>query len=247
MEAPAPGGPAIATVTPILPKPNQSIAITGSRFGNQPPYNGNSSYIRISDLMENWNAGNTVDLVTLDVARWTDNEITIQAFTGPYGDGWSLNNGDLLRIQVWNPQTGAGPAATGVTVLSGSVEPLPTRNEGAAPNVAGTWQGSYSTLSGPLASCPGPVAFDIEIQQDGILVTGTVKDHIPTLADLVSDIDGSVEGLREYSLCSVWERLFSDVLQQSQGHCILSRLQVVNSGTLGPAKPSSPAGMGTHG
>ena len=112
--------PVITSVSPIFAVANQTITITGIGFGDQASYNGDSPYIQVSDLTRNWNAGSagSVDQVTLNVTRWTDNQITIQGFTGSYGGGWSLNGGDLVRIQVWNAQTGAGPASITATATS---------------------------------------------------------------------------------------------------------------------------------
>jgi len=112
------GSPEIESLSKLSPQANQTLNITGHGFGNQNPYNGNSRYILITDLTRSWNAGNTNgnDLVTLKIERWTDTQITIHGFTGAYGRGWSLGPGDKVRIQIWNPQTSAGPAISNITV-----------------------------------------------------------------------------------------------------------------------------------
>jgi hypothetical protein len=112
--------PEIASIGTILPQADQTINITGQGFGEQAPYDGNSRYILVTDLTRNWNAGNSGgnDLVTLRVARWTETQITLEGFTGAYGRGWSLSPGDQVRIQIWNPQSGAGPATSNVTVAA---------------------------------------------------------------------------------------------------------------------------------
>jgi Double zinc ribbon/PEGA domain len=114
------GSPEIEFLSELSPEANQTINITGHGFGNQNPYNGNSRYILITDLTRSWNAGNTNgnDLVTLKIVRWTDTQITIHGFTGAYGRGWSLGPGDKVRIQIWNPQTGAGPAISNIAVAA---------------------------------------------------------------------------------------------------------------------------------
>ena len=62
------------------------------------------------------------DYVTLSIASWTDGEIVIQGFTGEYGqNNWTLNNGDQLTVNVWNPQTGAGPSTCMQTVGADSL------------------------------------------------------------------------------------------------------------------------------
>jgi hypothetical protein len=99
----------------------QTVEITGSCFGT-----GNTSsaadtaYFRISDLTAGWNACWTgdpgTDAVTCNVSSWTNNEITFSGYTGDYGDGsWVVNSGDLIEIQVWNPQSGKGPTTYEVT------------------------------------------------------------------------------------------------------------------------------------
>jgi hypothetical protein len=139
----SPSRPVIASASPIIPAANQNIAITGRGFGNQGPYNGNSPYILITDLTRNWNAGNTGgwDLVTLNVAHWTDTQILISGFAGAYGGGWSLKAGDLVRIQVWNPQTHAGPATITARVAS-SGNPKPN-------TPSQTPQGQAATYTNP--------------------------------------------------------------------------------------------------
>jgi hypothetical protein len=109
--------PAINSVSPILPQASQTITITGSGFGSQQPYSGGSKYIQISDLTAGWNLAYASDAVGLNITSWTDTQISIQGFTGPYGsNGWLLNNGDQALVQVWNAQTGAGPAAYRLTI-----------------------------------------------------------------------------------------------------------------------------------
>jgi hypothetical protein len=148
--------PLITSVSPILPVANQTITIKGIGFGSQASYNGDSPYIQLSDLTRNWNAGNTgkADMVTLDVTRWIDNEITIQSITGSYGGGWSLNSGDIVKVQVWNAQTGAGPASITDTVrppsgapVIASVSPvLPIANQ--TITIAGSGFGSQDPYNG---------------------------------------------------------------------------------------------------
>lgn len=121
--------PRIDAATPILPVASQTIAVRGSGFGTQASYNGDSSSIRITDLTRGWNAGNTGDAVTLNVSAWTDTQITIDGFMGAYNTGgWSLTTGDKVEIQIWNAQTGAGPAVitSNVAALSTPVSPVIT-------------------------------------------------------------------------------------------------------------------------
>jgi len=78
-------------------------------------------FLTIADDTGRWAAGRITpenpDEVTLTVSTWTDTDIIVEGFSGLYGKhGWSLNPGDKLRVRVWNPQTGAGPAECVLTV-----------------------------------------------------------------------------------------------------------------------------------
>jgi hypothetical protein len=113
--------PTITMVSPILPQQTQTITITGSGFGTLQPYDGNSPSIRIHDVTGQWGAGHIgpgdFDAVHLAVASWTDSQIVISGFTGAYGqNNWTLQLGDQVEVQIWNAQTGAGPAIYTLTV-----------------------------------------------------------------------------------------------------------------------------------
>jgi hypothetical protein len=158
-------GPVITSVSSISPTPTQTITITGTGFGTLSPFNGDSPYIRISDVTREWNAGSTrdpgSDLVTLDVTSWTDTQITVAGFTGDYGAppysvpyNWTLNSGDTVDVQIWNAQTSAGPAqftvvvgapATGPVITSvSSILPTPTQTI----TITGTGFGTLSPFNG---------------------------------------------------------------------------------------------------
>ena len=120
--------PTIASVSPIVSQPAQTIVITGSGFGELSAYVGNSRFIRISDD-NGWNAGSArdpgADLVTLAIVSWTDTRIVIGGFRGSYRqNNWKLNPGDNVLVEVWNPQTGAGPAVSTVKVMQATTAPL---------------------------------------------------------------------------------------------------------------------------
>jgi hypothetical protein len=105
----------IGRVSPVAPRQAQTITIRGSGFGTRPAYTGDSDAIRVSDLTRNWNAGWANDpggdKVTLSVASWTDTRIVIAGFGGAYGSEQnSVAAGDNLSFQVWNAQSGVGPA-----------------------------------------------------------------------------------------------------------------------------------------
>ena|SRR5437667_9211021 len=59
--------PVIASINQVLNQADQNVTITGSGFGNQTPYKGNSRYILITDLTRNWSAGGPADCRSL---RW---------------------------------------------------------------------------------------------------------------------------------------------------------------------------------
>ena len=120
---PAAADPAISGVSPILPQANQTITISGTDLGHSRPYVGDSTSIRIRDLTAHWDAGfagdKPFDKIMLAVVSWTDTQIVLGGFRGAYGRGpWRLRPGDQLRIEVWNPQTRAGPAAYETTIAA---------------------------------------------------------------------------------------------------------------------------------
>jgi uncharacterized repeat protein (TIGR03803 family) len=111
--------PHITSVTQVWARSDQTIQISGSGFGSLRPYDGDNAFIEITDLTQNWSAGHTGDAVTLNIGTWSDTLISISYFDGAYGTGnQSLVAGDTVSIQVWNPQTGAGPGKAQVTVLA---------------------------------------------------------------------------------------------------------------------------------
>jgi hypothetical protein len=119
----------ITYVSPIAALETQTITISGSGFGTNAPYIGDSDYIVFTDVTAGgWEAGynhglfNSHNGTTLDITSWTDTSIVIAGFAGTYNYN-PLNNGDVIDIQVWNPQTGAGPSSYDVTVAAAVPEP----------------------------------------------------------------------------------------------------------------------------
>ena len=126
---PGPCTPKITSVGPFEATASQTVEITGSCFGTGNTSSGSDTdYFRITDVTAGWNACWTgdpgTDSVTCNVSSWTDNEITFNGYTGDYGDGsWVVNSGDTIEIQVWNPQSGIGPATYDVIAGSGCPNP----------------------------------------------------------------------------------------------------------------------------
>jgi len=119
----------IASISPIVPGRSQDIVVKGIGFGVLPPYFGNSKYIQFTDLSRNWNAGYGLDLITLNVTKWTNNEIVISGLGGDYGAfAWQLLAGDQIRIAIANPQDYAErtSAETLVTATSPSFTNAPS-------------------------------------------------------------------------------------------------------------------------
>jgi hypothetical protein len=157
-------GPQISSVSPISAEASQTINISGSGFGSQSPYTGDSRYIQITDLTKNWAAGycdpalnppenpqscvpgaSPSDAVGLKVTSWTDTSIEIGGFAFHYGENnWTLDTGDQIQVEVWNPQTHAGPAIYTTTVTS--AEPQVTDGPGVLYET-GTGKGSFEGWS----------------------------------------------------------------------------------------------------
>jgi serine/threonine-protein kinase len=122
---PPPCTPEIATVGAFEANADQTVEISGSCFGAGNTTSGaDTAYFRISDLTAGWNACWTgdpgTDLVTCGISSWTDNEITFSGYTGDYGQyNYVVTEGDDIEIQVWNPQSGKGPAICQIVAGSG--------------------------------------------------------------------------------------------------------------------------------
>lgn len=113
-----PGVPQITAVTTqcVMPGCNQvvvqsqppiSILAQNGGFGNFPlglPYQGNSNFIKINDVTQNWSAGNTGDACTVQIGEWSDTSISLVANVNQNGV-CPMAAGDQLAVTVWNPQT----------------------------------------------------------------------------------------------------------------------------------------------
>lgn len=141
------GEPRVEAVSAVVSKQTQTITLTGSGYGTHEPYTGDSDYIRISDLTKRWNAGWSKDpgsdKVTLIVSSWTDTSIVISGFDGAYGAwGNSVSAGDTISFQLWNAQTGLGPATYSI-VASASAETA-SSTESAITEMVSHWAAAHA-------------------------------------------------------------------------------------------------------
>ncbi len=119
--------PEIKKVSTITTQQFQTITITGSGFGKQAPYTGDSNYISFLDTtaQPGWQGGYdgcllgfcTTDTVTLIVNSWTNTKIVLGGFSGAWGTlNYVLTKGDSVQVSVFDAQTASGPAQVTVTV-----------------------------------------------------------------------------------------------------------------------------------
>lgn len=104
----------IRAVSPINATGAQTIILTGSGFGNNAPFSGDSPYLKVLDQTAVWSASNTgalsdntTNTVTVSVSTWNDGKIAINGFSGAYGNPFRLASGDHVIITIVNPSTGA--------------------------------------------------------------------------------------------------------------------------------------------
>jgi len=169
--------PTIKSVSTISTEQYQTITIKGSGFGTQAPYTGDSDYISLLDETADphWQAGYSGydDTVTLIVNSWTNSKIVLGGFSGQWGEfNYVLNLGDSVQVEIWNAQTGAGPATAYATV---SPEPTATTLT-SSPNPSDL--GQAVTFSATVTSSAGSppdgetVSF---LQGKTVLGTGTLS------------------------------------------------------------------------
>ena len=157
--------PQISSVSQISTQQIQTIVISGSGFGTQNPYTGNSAYIALFDVTNGeWQAGNVGSLegqfendgVTLIVKSWTDSQIVLGGFSGDWGQNslgetpsgsWTLRVGDQEQIDVWNAQSGKGVAQITTTVVASS-STTPMVGPPALPTAAAAAYSAQLTASG---------------------------------------------------------------------------------------------------
>jgi hypothetical protein len=189
--------PEITSFSAISTQQTQTIAITGSGFGTQGPYAGNSLYIEFFDFTAGWAAGYSgpcynghvyyggtcSDAVNLVVQSWTDSKIVLGGFSGAWGsNGWTLANGDQAQISVWNAQSGSGPASVTITVGAAPVAPVLTSPANGATGVVSpptlTWNAvsgaaSYNVYFGVSPTPPFATNTTLTNFSPGLLVPGS--------------------------------------------------------------------------
>lgn len=99
-------GAKIASVGPIGAQALQKFVIQGTNFGSYKPYNGCEPFLQITDLTSNQAFGQSGSgaCLAILVTSWTDTEIVVEGFP-PFDPGRNVfNAGDVIRIEVANPQ-----------------------------------------------------------------------------------------------------------------------------------------------
>jgi len=107
VKSPAEGAAEITSVSHINPKAWQTIVIKGKHFGAGQPYNGCSDFLRVLNLTDNsvfgWFAPGRFCYSPILVSSWTDTEIDIDAFPSFKRGQDAFKVGDIIKIQVANP------------------------------------------------------------------------------------------------------------------------------------------------
>jgi hypothetical protein len=116
--------PQIKSISAVTTQQFQTIYISGSNFGENQFYNGDSVYISFQDVTGHWEAGYdgcyfhgcTDNLTTLIVDSWQNTEVVLGGFLGAWPVlGGAFSKGDTIQLCVWNPQSGDGPACINTT------------------------------------------------------------------------------------------------------------------------------------
>ena len=169
--------PSISHVSSFAAVEAPDVTIRGKCFGTGHPFTaGDSIYFRVTDVGPNgtlsevehatvgthswWSAcSSRVDVINgspngvkCTIGSWSNTAITFVSFTGNYyGLGsYSVKKGDKLVIQVWNHQTGAGPAYGFVTAAGGRPAPV---KAGCQPAI--THVGAFKAGANPDVSIDG--------------------------------------------------------------------------------------------
>lgn len=115
------GAPSVSSMSPsvLLPFTKQTIVFRGSGFGTLEPFNGHICALQFVDITNKIGIGGVprefvnpqsgVPLGASDgtfyVTKWTDSEVIIKGiYGGLYGSIADFRPGDLVRIEIANPQ-----------------------------------------------------------------------------------------------------------------------------------------------
>jgi len=147
--------PVITSVSKISTQQYQTIVITGSGFGTHKAYTGDSDYISLEDqtAIPGWQAGYLPynDTVTLIVQEWTNTKIVLGGFSGAWGTyNYTLAIGDSEQVEVWNAQTGDGPATVYTTIVAeATTATLTSSPNPSTDGEAVTFTASVTSKAGP--------------------------------------------------------------------------------------------------
>jgi hypothetical protein len=159
--------PKITSVSKVSAQQYQTIVITGSGFGTQQPYTGDSPYIAFDDITRAWQGGAPGNTVTLIVTSWEDSQIVIGGFSGAFAQ-FRLDIGDHVSLWVFNAQSGTGPARKNskVTVLATTTDLMSSPNPSA--------EGQPVTFTADVSASGGtPPDGEIVSFKEGATVLGT--------------------------------------------------------------------------
>lgn len=217
-------------VGPVLAEPHPTITLLGNDFGSLPlknyklPYKGDTPYLEVTDVTQNWNASHNGDLCDVTLYQWQNNRIV---FTLNVGAGalfgisiCKLSEGDALTFTVWNPQTKrrvgplstsvAPPPVTGSFVMTGSM--MPTSDDLSAARAYHTATllndgevliaGGVNELGFAVASAELYDPATGEFSQTGGMTTARAKATATLLNDSRVLIAGGVNGILGLALNS---------------------------------------------
>ena len=88
---------------------NSNGKVTGGWTNPLSPQRPDSRWNGCSSLVDGIN-GFQANGVTCTVDKWTNSQVTFSSYGGLYGQGYTVAYGDQLVVQIWDPQTGVGPA-----------------------------------------------------------------------------------------------------------------------------------------
>jgi hypothetical protein len=98
------------------------LMITGAGFGSFPeglPFTGDSDYLAVTNQTQGWTAGQSGDPCDASIQNWTDSSISLTLHVNENG-ACPLAAGDLITIQVRNPQSQATTIFTTTAVDAGN-------------------------------------------------------------------------------------------------------------------------------